>query len=114
MRDCVEHLEGVQDDPDRGTSSGAVWDSTLHSLVVNAAHNPVLTRMYEGLSATMERYIVVSRTRLMALEGWPAKILDEHRRIVEAIAARDPEAAMGALRRHLKSALEKLSEVRDR
>jgi GntR family transcriptional repressor for pyruvate dehydrogenase complex len=112
MRDCVRHLENVQNDPDRGSSSGAVWDSTLHALVVNAAHNPVLMRMYEGLAATMERYIVVSRTTLMALDDWPGKILDEHRRIVEAIAARDPEDAMAALRKHLKSALEKLNELR--
>ncbi len=112
MKECVSHLEAVQNDPDRGSSSGAAWDSLLHSLIVNACHNPVLERVYEGLSATMERYIVISRTRLLALENWSGKVLDEHRALVDAIGARDPEAASAAIRSHLESALAKLAELR--
>ncbi len=111
MKDCVAQLEAVQENPDGGLSSGAVWDTLLHDLVLNAAHNPVLSRMYEGLSSTMEKYIVLSRSKLLALGGWSGKILDEHRSLVEAIAARDPEAAQDALRRHLDGALRKLNEL---
>jgi len=45
MRRCVAHLREVQADPDGGASSGAAWDSLLHALVVQAAHNPILTRV---------------------------------------------------------------------
>ena len=111
MRDCVAHLDAVQENPDRGLSSGAIWDTLLHTLVLNAAHNPVLSRMYEGLSSTMEKYIVLSRSKLLALGGWPEKILDEHRRLVDAIEARNSEAAQEALRSHLDGALSKLNEL---
>lgn len=111
MKDCVAHLEAEQETLDRGLSSAAVWDTLLHTLVLNAAHNPVLSRMYEGLSSTMEKYIILSRSKLLALEGWSGKILDEHRRLVEAIEVRDPKAAQDALRRHLDGALRKLNEL---
>ncbi len=112
MRDCVRRLEAVQDNPDHGCSSGAVWDTLLHALVLNAAHNPVLSRVYEGLSAAMETYIDISRSKILALEGWPARILDEHRALVRAISDRDPEAAEAALRTHLSGALGKLEEMK--
>ena len=83
----------------------------LHSLVLNATHNPVLVRVYEGLFATMEKYIVISRSKLLSLETWPEKILDEHRRLVDGIARKDPEAAASALRAHLEGALAKLGEL---
>jgi GntR family transcriptional repressor for pyruvate dehydrogenase complex len=108
MRECVAHLESVRNEPDHGSRSGATWDSLLHSLVVNACHNPVLQRVYEGLASTMERYIVISRSRLLTLDGWSTRVLDEHRILVEAIAARDSPAASEALRRHLGGALERL------
>lgn len=108
MRDCVAHLERVQGDLDEGLSSGAIWDSSLHGIIVNAAHNPVLSRLYEGLAATMERYIITSRTKIMALDAWPGTILEEHRAIVAAIAAGDGIGAEEAMRSHLTKALGQL------
>jgi GntR family transcriptional regulator, transcriptional repressor for pyruvate dehydrogenase complex len=112
MRDCVRQLEAVQGNPDHGFSSGAVWDTLLHTLVLDAAHNPVLSRVYEGLASTMGKYIDISRGKLLALEGWSAKTLREHSDLVEAIAAKDADAAMAAERRHLEGALFKLNELR--
>jgi GntR family transcriptional repressor for pyruvate dehydrogenase complex len=111
MRECVLRLQEVHDKPDCAPS-GASWDTLLHAQMVNAARNPVLSRVYEGLFATMERYIVTSRTLLLSLEGWPLKVLNEHRRLVEALERRAPEAAQEAVRDHLAGALEKLSELR--
>ncbi len=111
MRECVEHLRAVHDTPDCAPS-GAAWDSLLHAQVIQAARNPVLSRVYEGLSSTMERYIVTSRTLLLALEGWGRKVLEQHRLIVEGLGRRDPEATMRAVREHLEGALLKLSELR--
>jgi GntR family transcriptional repressor for pyruvate dehydrogenase complex len=105
MKECLARLEAAGAEPDGGAASGAVWDSQLHSIVVDAAHNPILGRVYEALRSTMERHIETSRARLYAMEGRPEKILEEHRLLVAAIERRDPEAAAEALRAHLGEAL---------
>lgn len=112
MRKCVKHLEEVHSSPDGGASSGATWDSLLHSLVVGAAHNPILTRVYEGLTSTMEKQIVTSRGLLLRYSGMSGKILEEHELLVDSIARKDPEGAMEALRRHLEEALGQLAELK--
>ncbi|MCX7026785.1 MAG: FadR/GntR family transcriptional regulator [Spirochaetes bacterium] len=111
MKNCIAKLIEVHDSPNRGASSGAQWDSTLHMLIVQAARNPLLTRLYEGLSATMGKYIVVSRVKLLALADWPQKIIEEHRALVDAIEAGDEWAASEAQKKHLGSALEMLREL---
>ncbi|MDX9826487.1 MAG: FadR/GntR family transcriptional regulator [Spirochaetia bacterium] len=111
MRSCIAHLAAVQDSPDSGASTGAQWDSMLHMLVVEAAKNPLLTRLYEGMHSTMDNYITISRFKLLALETWPAKILGEHTALVDAIAAKNSEKAIEAQRLHLSSALEKLRGI---
>lgn len=112
MQRCVAHLREVHTAPDGGASSGAYWDSLLHALVVGAAHNPVLTRVYEGLTSTMERQIVTSRSLLLRYSGMSGKILHEHELLVDSIARGDSEGAMAALRRHLGEALEQLEDIR--
>lgn len=108
MKQCIDMLIQAHQEPDGGASKGAQWDSLLHMQIVNAAHNPLLTRLYEALSATMDRYISMSRLRLLALPGWPSKIVAEHREIVDAIEAGDAGRAEKAQRQHLESALEQL------
>ena len=112
MRKCVLRLREVHGTPEGEASSGASWDSLLHALVVGAAHNPILTRVYEGLSTTMEKHIVTSRSLLLSYSGMSGKILEEHELLVDSIARKDPEGAMNALRRHLEEALGQLAELR--
>jgi len=111
MRACIAQLDAAQNTPDFGSSSGAQWDSMLHMLVVEAAKNPLLTRLYEGMRSTMDSYIIISRQRLLALETWPAKILSEHTALVDAIEERNAAKAEEAQRRHLSSALQKLRDI---
>ncbi|MBN2875761.1 MAG: FadR family transcriptional regulator [Spirochaetales bacterium] len=110
LHGCIRHLEDA--DAARDAEAAGTWDAQLHTLVVKAAHNPVLDRVYEGLSSTMETYVKISRRKLLALEQWPEKILDQHKRLVEAMEAGDPLAAQQALRDHLEGALRTLVELR--
>ena len=111
MKTCVAQLAAVQGLPDSGASTGAQWDSMLHMLVVEAAKNPLLTRLYEGMHSTMDNYISISRFKLLALESWPGRILSEHSALVDAIADRNAAGAVEAQRRHLSGALEKLRDL---
>ena len=113
MKECVRRLEEPEaGSPSEATETAASWDAQLHTLVLRSAHNPVLDRVYEGLSSTMEKYVIISRRKLLALERWPEKILGEHRRLVLAIEAGDAESAQRALREHLEGALRKLGELK--
>lgn len=105
MKECIRMLKAARLETDGGASKGAQWDSLLHTVIVEAAHNPLLTRLYEGMSTTMERYIIMSRQKLLALTSWPDKILEEHYAIVEAIENGQAEAASAAQKHHLESAL---------
>jgi GntR family transcriptional regulator, transcriptional repressor for pyruvate dehydrogenase complex len=112
MRECVRKLDEVQHSSDGGVSSGAFWDSLLHTLVVNAAHNPVLTRVYEGLSVTMEKHIIKSRNLLLSLPKMPEKIFAEHKSLVESIEEKDSLKAISSVRHHLEEALEELEKLK--
>lgn len=111
MKECVAKLVAMHESPSHGASSGGQWDSMLHMLIVQAARNPLLARLYEGMSSTMDQYIVLSRVKLLALPQWPQKIIEEHSALVAAIEAKDEAAAIEAQSRHLGSALAMLKEI---
>ncbi|MEA2333342.1 MAG: GntR family transcriptional regulator, transcriptional repressor for pyruvate dehydrogenase complex [Thermoleophilaceae bacterium] len=72
-------------------------DVSFHRAVVRAAGNPMLGRMTEpihrALAATFGAH---ARPRVRLERGLP-----EHERVLDAITARDPEAAREAMRAHL-------------
>ena len=74
------------------------WE--LHNAIYAAAHNRFLIRLFEALSASMSllqgaKYIPSDR---------PSKLYEEHRKIVEAIKRRDPDAADAAAQSHVRQA----------
>jgi len=112
IKECVNRLEEAQHSGDGSGPSAAFWDSLLHTLVVNAAHNPVLTRVYEGLSVTMEKHIVRSRNLLLSIKGMPEKLIDEHRDLANSLEKKDPQRAIDSLRAHLEDALGELRNLK--
>lgn len=74
------------------------WE--LHNAIYAAAHNRFLIRAFNALSNSMSllqgaKYIPPGR---------PEILYEEHRQIVEAIKARDPEAADQAAQTHVRNA----------
>ncbi len=56
--------------------------------------------------------IAMDRVRYLTVASFPlGRLVAEHRQIVEAIAARDPDAAEAAIRRHLRGVLEDLPDI---
>jgi len=77
-------------------------DMGLHGLIVEATGNATLRRVLEMLNERVVQVRVVTS---------PARFrhaVDEHLAIIAALKARDAEAAMGAMRRHLESARQSL------
>ncbi len=73
----------------------------FHYCIIQGSHNAVLIQM---LCGELYHRVRIYRGQFSVTEGRPAKALDEHRRIVEAIAARDGELAEFLMRRHIATA----------
>jgi DNA-binding GntR family transcriptional regulator len=76
-------------------------DAELHAAIVRAAHNRRLSAMYEQLRT----HVLIARAVFPHLYRGQPHRRGEHRRIVEAIAARDGAAARDAMTAHLRQSL---------
>ncbi|NCC95503.1 MAG: FadR family transcriptional regulator [Synergistales bacterium] len=101
IRKCLVELERVDRSPEE---DGARWDSLLHMSVVEGAKNPLISRVFEGLALLMERYIGNTRRQLFATPGLPEEVLNQHRRLVEALERGDDTQAMRITEEHLEMA----------
>lgn len=74
-------------------------DTALHRSVVIAAHNPILTELFDGLTPRSRQAMI----ELLRLRGEYGSDEDQrtHTRILEAIADRDAESAAALTRDHL-------------
>jgi GntR family transcriptional repressor for pyruvate dehydrogenase complex len=73
-------------------------DSEFHYLVALAAKNSVVQSVLDVLMGLLRE----TRARSLQTRGRPQRSLAGHRRVLEAIKRRDPEAAERAVRRHLE------------
>nr|WP_269809824.1 GntR family transcriptional regulator [Kineosporia rhizophila] len=78
----------------------------LHRRIREIADQPVAASVLDRLNAQLVRF----QFRLSLRPGRPQVSLGEHLAIIDAIAARDPEAAEAAARAHLSSVIAALQE----
>jgi DNA-binding GntR family transcriptional regulator len=96
--DELEHFSELLDATDAAISHEQ-WDAAnaaFHEYQIDLAANALLSRFYRELSVNLLMQVI----RGGHVEGH-ANLVTEHRRIVEAFAARDPEAAELAVREHI-------------
>ncbi|WP_192767214.1 GntR family transcriptional regulator [Plantactinospora soyae] len=72
-------------------------NAKLHAAIIAAARHETAARLITGLRAQLVRF----QYRTILVPGRPSQSFEEHTAIVEAIAARDPDAAEVAMRQHL-------------
>ncbi|MER7003796.1 FadR/GntR family transcriptional regulator [Dactylosporangium sp. NPDC000555] len=82
-------------------------DMSFHRSVVAAAHNPILTELFDGFTPRL-RQAMVEMLRIRAEFGSDADH-DAHARLADAIAGRDAVAAADRSRAHLLSLTEGLA-----
>ncbi len=85
-------------------------DEAFHRHMYDAAGVPDLWHLVRGRSGHVDR---LRRLHLPAPGKAQAAVRD-HRRIVDAIAKRDPDAAQARLREHLSGTLGRVEEIRAR
>lgn len=79
-------------------------DVKFHGLLYQVSRNERLVTIINNLKEQLARF----RTLSMSYPGRLKETLEEHRAIVEAIAAGDPDAARDAAERHMEQAEETL------
>jgi GntR family transcriptional regulator, transcriptional repressor for pyruvate dehydrogenase complex len=92
--ECVEaSAAGIGDD-----EAFMRADLELHGIIAAASRNEILERVVGSLAGLG----VASRMATTHLEGMQARVVRDHRRIAEAVAARDAAAASAAMLAHLE------------
>ncbi|MGC9370263.1 MAG: GntR family transcriptional regulator [Paracoccaceae bacterium] len=98
LRAMVEEDSGLLDNP----RALARANRRFHKQVHLASHNSFLVQQLD----LVHRSMALMATTSLAIEGRGETALDEHRAIVEAIAAHDGDAAYEALKSHISKAFE--------
>ncbi|MBO0662275.1 FCD domain-containing protein [Jiella sp. MQZ9-1] len=86
-------------------------DAAFHMAITRAAHNAVLTQVMTGLEGLLETSISGILARLYRLPDVLAALDDQHRRILDAIAACRPQAARAAATDHLCFVAARLDQI---
>jgi GntR family transcriptional regulator, transcriptional repressor for pyruvate dehydrogenase complex len=77
-------------------------DDAFHDAIARASHNSVYATMLDAVSV-----LIANARRLTEAVPWAVpRAVEDHARVVEAIRARDAEAAADAMRRHIDGAIE--------
>src|SRR5579864_68743 len=97
MREAVERMEELEDDPDAYLEI----DVDFHSEIASATGNVVLAFVLDSVRELLR----VSRRVTNLINAMPETTI-AHRRIYEALLAREPETARQAMRAHLLTVTE--------
>ena len=85
-------------------------DQAFHRLMYEAAGAPDLHELVRRRSGHLDRL----RRLDLPSPGKAERVVRDHRAIVAALAARDPEAAQAAMRTHLSGTLGRIADIRAR
>ncbi|MGR3434151.1 MAG: GntR family transcriptional regulator [Shimia sp.] len=96
LQDMIDADREIVDDPAALSQSNRRFHKQVHL----ASHNRFLVQQLD----LVHRSMVLLATTSLAVEGRGAEALDEHQRLVDAMAARDPAGASVALKAHLSEA----------
>ncbi len=85
----------------RDSEKGEGFDIQFHYAIAEATHNGLLIKLFRTVSEDFSRAVSVARRQLYSSAGNPQKIVDQHRRIYEAIKRRAPDLAARRMKEHL-------------
>lgn len=94
----LERMEAAVHDPARFSE----LNREFHSIVVQAARNPVLAKIMDELLSFVDRFPVSA----YIVEGRAQLALEEHNRILDALQTGDKDRAEQAAQEHLRAGLQ--------
>ena len=102
----------AQVDASVASGSAAVEeDLAFHRAIADAAGNPQFPRLLRHLAQYLRTAMTVTRLNESLKAEYRAEVRQEHRVIVEAILARDADAARAAAAEHMRQATRRLQDA---
>jgi GntR family transcriptional repressor for pyruvate dehydrogenase complex len=97
--EIIGEMNKAVDENDSEASQEA--DLKLHAAVVDASQNTTLIHMMASVYDLTRQGVFYNRAFLRTMDGTGKKLLAQHREIVDAIVAGDPDRADAAARNHM-------------
>lgn len=107
MKECLRTMESISTKTREGVRAHAHYEYLFHTLVVEAAQNPILTRIWEGLVSLVEKNNEILHENLTQDEGWAPRVGAQHEATLKAIEEKDPAGAARGMRTHLQETRER-------
>lgn len=76
-------------------------DAHFHMAIIEASHNVVMLHMMRSIYDLLRQGVFYNRQAMFRNRTTREQLLDQHRSILNALMARDPAAARGAVEAHL-------------
>ncbi|MFC4671231.1 FadR/GntR family transcriptional regulator [Seohaeicola nanhaiensis] len=96
----------------RNSEEEARLDAQFHSAIIEASHNVVMLHMMRSMYDLLRAGVFYNRQVMFKQRTSRAALLDQHRAINDALQARDPEAAVAAVRAHMSYVEQALTDHR--
>ena len=95
-----------------GEGMGRELDADFHTAIIEASHNVLMLHMMRSMYDLLREGVFYNRQVMFSQKVTKADLLAQHRRINEAIQARDPARARAAVERHLDQVCEAYEDQR--
>lgn len=99
IRHCLEQLE--QAHSTNNVSSQAVADAAFHQAIADASHNVLIQHTLRAMFTLLSASIRESVFQLASQTEVESELLQQHRRLANAILQGDPQTALAQVQRHL-------------
>ncbi len=96
LQRALQHIVETIDDP----QAGGVADYAFHRAIVAAGGSGTLAVLHDAMAHVLMRSHVARRELVQVVAPMRAYLIKDHRRIFDAVAARDPAQADAVLREH--------------
>jgi DNA-binding GntR family transcriptional regulator len=105
LQEIDRAMRGVADGGDPDFTRFAEADAKLHRLIATGSGNRLIAETIERLHAHLQIF------RSLYSTNAPEEAAAEHQRIIEALIARDADAAQDAVRQHLERSKERMDRA---
>ncbi len=111
LETSVGKLKSGNCDTEAGQRESSYWEIMLHNLYISSAHNPIMDRVNEGLSALIEKNTNLSNITFMSISDWFDVVVSQHEKLVQAIRERSARKAKAIMIQHLEDSIEKIEKL---